>query len=58
MNGPSKSETDVLVASVGHRLIRPDGYVAFRAPRTDLWPVQAHLQRTFVSPASIETQHR
>jgi hypothetical protein len=40
----------------GYYLIRPDGYVAYRAPGTDLRPVRAYLQRTFASPALIKTQ--
>jgi 2-polyprenyl-6-methoxyphenol hydroxylase-like FAD-dependent oxidoreductase len=42
----------------GYYLIRPDGYVAFRAPGTDLRPVRAYLQRTFASPAPIKTRRR
>ena len=42
----------------GYYLIRPDGYVAYRAPGTDLRPVRAYLQRTFASPALIKTQPR
>src|SRR5918997_2853044 len=40
----------------GYYLIRPDGYVAYRAPGTDLRPVRAYLQRTFASSALIKTQ--
>jgi 2-polyprenyl-6-methoxyphenol hydroxylase-like FAD-dependent oxidoreductase len=39
----------------GLYLIRPDGYVAFRAPGTDLRPLRAYLQRVFPSP-SLERQ--
>jgi hypothetical protein len=44
----------------GYYLIRPDGYVAFRAPGTDLRPIRAYLQRTFASSslAHIKTQQR
>jgi hypothetical protein len=42
----------------GYYLVRPDGYVAFRAPGTDLRPVWTYLQRKFVSPALIKTRHR
>lgn len=36
----------------GLYLIRPDGYVAFRAPGTDLRPLRNYLQRVFPSPSS------
>jgi hypothetical protein len=36
----------------GLYLIRPDGYVALRAPGTDLRPLRAYLQRVFPSPSS------
>jgi hypothetical protein len=39
----------------GLYLIRPDGYVAFRAPGTALRPLRAYLQRVFLSP-SLEMQ--
>jgi 2-polyprenyl-6-methoxyphenol hydroxylase-like FAD-dependent oxidoreductase len=39
----------------GLYLIRPDGYVAFRTPGTDLRPLRAYLQRVFPSP-SLERQ--
>jgi 2-polyprenyl-6-methoxyphenol hydroxylase-like FAD-dependent oxidoreductase len=39
----------------GLYLIRPDGYVAFRAPRTDLQALRAYLQKVFRSP-SFERQ--
>jgi hypothetical protein len=39
----------------GLYLIRPDGYVAFRAPRTDLRPLREYLQRVFPS-SSLERQ--
>ena len=39
----------------GLYLIRPDGYVAFRAPGTALRPLRAYLQRVFPSP-SLEMQ--
>jgi hypothetical protein len=42
----------------GYYLIRPDGYVAFRAPGTDLQPLRAYLQRTFVSPHLHKTRPR
>jgi 2-polyprenyl-6-methoxyphenol hydroxylase-like FAD-dependent oxidoreductase len=42
----------------GYYLVRPDEYVAFRAPGTDLRPVWTYLQRKFVSPALIKTRHR
>jgi 2-polyprenyl-6-methoxyphenol hydroxylase-like FAD-dependent oxidoreductase len=35
----------------GLYLIRPDGYVAFRAPGTDLRPLRAYLQMVFPSPS-------
>ena len=35
----------------GLYLIRPDGYVAFRAPGTDLRPLRAYLQRVFPLPS-------
>ena len=35
----------------GLYLIRPDGYVAFRAPGTDLRPLRDYLQRVFPSPS-------
>ena len=34
----------------GCSLIRPDGYVAFRAPGSDLRSVRAYLRRVFPSP--------
>jgi hypothetical protein len=37
--------------SAGLYLIRPDGYVAFRAPGTDLRPLWSYLQRVFPSPS-------
>jgi 2-polyprenyl-6-methoxyphenol hydroxylase-like FAD-dependent oxidoreductase len=37
--------------SAGCYLIRPDGYVAFRAPGTDLHPLRTYLQRVFPSPS-------
>jgi 2-polyprenyl-6-methoxyphenol hydroxylase-like FAD-dependent oxidoreductase len=40
----------------GLYLIRPDGYVAFRAPGTGLQTIRAYLQRTFTSPAPLETR--
>jgi 2-polyprenyl-6-methoxyphenol hydroxylase-like FAD-dependent oxidoreductase len=36
----------------GLYLIRPDGYVAFRAPGTDLRPLRTYLERVFPSPSS------
>jgi hypothetical protein len=39
----------------GLYLVRPDGYVAFRASGTDLRPLQAYLHRVFPSP-SFERQ--
>jgi 2-polyprenyl-6-methoxyphenol hydroxylase-like FAD-dependent oxidoreductase len=39
----------------GLYLIRPDGYVAFRAPGTNLQPLQTYLQRVFPS-RSLERQ--
>jgi 2-polyprenyl-6-methoxyphenol hydroxylase-like FAD-dependent oxidoreductase len=38
------------LTGAGCYLIRPDGYVAFRAPGSNLRPVRAHLRRTFLSP--------
>jgi hypothetical protein len=32
-------------------MIRPDGYVAFRAPGSDLRPLRAYLEATFISRA-------
>lgn len=43
------------LSGAGLYLIRPDGYVAFRTPGTDLRPLQAYLQRVFPSP-SFERQ--
>ena len=40
----------------GYYLIRPDGYIAFRVPGTDLRPIRAYLQRTFASPAPVEAR--
>src|ERR687893_434353 len=37
--------------SAGLYLIRPDGYVAFRAPGTDLRPLRSYLQKVFPSPS-------
>jgi 2-polyprenyl-6-methoxyphenol hydroxylase-like FAD-dependent oxidoreductase len=42
----------------GLYLIRPDGYVAFRAPGTGLRTIRAYLQRTFTSPAPLESRRR
>jgi 2-polyprenyl-6-methoxyphenol hydroxylase-like FAD-dependent oxidoreductase len=39
------------IAGTGYYLIRPDGYVAFRAPGTDLSPLRAYLKRVFLAPA-------
>jgi 2-polyprenyl-6-methoxyphenol hydroxylase-like FAD-dependent oxidoreductase len=39
------------VTGSGYYLIRPDGYVAFRAPGTDLGPLRAYLERVFLTPA-------
>jgi 2-polyprenyl-6-methoxyphenol hydroxylase-like FAD-dependent oxidoreductase len=39
------------VTGTGYYLIRPDGYVAFRAPGTDLGPLRAYLERVFLAPA-------
>ena len=39
------------IAGTGYYLIRPDGYVAFRAPGTDLGPLRAYLKRVFLAPA-------
>ncbi len=39
----------------GCYLIRPDGYVAFRAPGSDLQPVRAYLHRVFPSSSRIPT---
>jgi len=39
----------------GCYLIRPDGYVAFRAPGSGLRPVLSYLQTTFPSPVPAES---
>jgi 2-polyprenyl-6-methoxyphenol hydroxylase-like FAD-dependent oxidoreductase len=39
------------IAGTGYYLIRPDGYVAFRAPGADLGPLRAYLKRVFLTTA-------
>jgi hypothetical protein len=41
------------VEDVGYYLIRPDGYVAFRAPGSDLGPLRAYFRRVFPSFSSV-----
>jgi 2-polyprenyl-6-methoxyphenol hydroxylase-like FAD-dependent oxidoreductase len=36
----------------GCYLIRPDGYVAFRAQVPDLWPIRAYLRKVLLSPVT------
>jgi hypothetical protein len=38
------------LTGAGCYLIRPDGYVAFRAPGSNLRPIRAYLRRVFLSP--------
>jgi 2-polyprenyl-6-methoxyphenol hydroxylase-like FAD-dependent oxidoreductase len=38
------------LTGAGCYLIRPDGYVAFRAPGSNLRQIRAYLRRTFLSP--------
>ncbi len=40
----------------GCYLIRPDGYVAFRAPGSDLRPVRTYLQRMFPSSSYVPAE--
>ena len=47
-----------LKGPAGLYLIRPDGYVGFRAPGTDLRTIRAYLQVMFSSPAPVETRCR
>ena len=38
------------LTGAGFYLVRPDGYVAFRAPGSNLRPIRAYLRRVFLSP--------
>ena len=44
------------LTGAGFYLVRPDGYVAFRAPGSTLRPLRAYLRRVFLSPVPTGTR--